>query len=82
MGIGLGRGAMGDGSTTFNEELIGYKALVNASTSKNYNKEDKIIFTVPSPDNKPNNNDYYKNYKLTPAPLNGYAGGGAVIIMW
>ena len=80
IGLGLGRGAMGIGSTTYNEELFGYKALANVSTSTNYKQEDKVILYVPSSGQKPKDN--YKNYILPPAPLNGYAGGGAVIIEW
>ena len=84
IGLGLGRGAMGIGSTTYNEELVYYKALANISTSQKYNG-DKVILHVPSPnyDGKgAKSEEHYKNYILPPAPLNGYAGGGAVIIEW
>ena len=82
IGIGLGRSGEGIGSTTYNEELIGTRSAVNASTYKEYNKDDKIIVKNDSPNNKPGDKNYYKNYVLKPANINFAGAGGAVIIIW
>ena len=94
IGIGLGRGAQGAGTSEGEIEVFGSRLGVNASADSSFNNKvaQRIIYKKSSPSSSvgtPENtspasvaSDKYKNKYLKPANINFKGGDGAVIITW
>ncbi len=94
IGIGLGRGAQGAGTTSGEFEVYGSRLGINASADSSFNNKiaERIVYkrssaaaTTGSKENTSVSSvdaSKYKNKYLKPANVNFKGGDGAVIITW
>ncbi len=94
IGIGLGRGAQGAGTTEGEIEVFGSRLGINATADSSFNNKiaERTIYKKSSPSSStgsPENtspssvsSENYKNKYLKPANVNFKGGDGAVIITW
>ncbi len=94
IGIGLGRGAQGAGTTENEIEVFGSRFAINASAASSFDSKvsERIVYKKASPqsstgtpeETNPSSvtSDKYKNKYLKPANINFKGGDGAVIITW
>ena len=94
IGIGLGRGAQGAGTTSGEFEVYGSRLGINASADSTFNNKiaERIVYkrssaaaTTGSKENTSVSSvdaSKYKNKYLKPANVNFKGGDGAVIITW